>query len=108
MTDRIEQIRRMLADDPADVFLHYSLAMELASVERFDEAVEQFKKCLELDPTYLAAYVEAGKCLRSAGRLDEARATFAAGMKVASTRGETHTADFIRQQLEGLPQLGDR
>ena len=49
----------MLADEPGDLFLRYSLAMELASAERFDEAVEQFKKCLELDPTYLAAYVEA-------------------------------------------------
>ena len=103
MSERIEQILSMLESEPTDVFLHYSLAMEYASAKRFHEAVEEFYKCIELDANYLAAYVEAGKCLRSAGRLAEAREMFKKGMDLAAAQGQDHTRDFIRQQIESLP-----
>ena len=104
MTDRIEQIRSMLQRDPADVFLHYSLAMEYAAGGRVDEAVAEFGRCFELDADYLPAYVEAGKCLRSTGRLEEARRVFTRGMKLASSLGESHMREFIRQQIDALPR----
>ncbi len=103
MADRIESILAMLRSEPDDPFLHYSLGMEYASAERFDDAIEQFDLCAALDDGYLAAYVEAGKCLRSAGRLEEARQRFTAGMRLATAKGESHVCDFIRQQLETLP-----
>ncbi len=103
MTTRIESIRKMLADSPKDVFLHYSLGMELASAGQYAKAVAEFQRCTELDQAYLAARVEAGKCLRSAGRLVEAREAFAACLELAASQGETHTRDFVRQQLESLP-----
>lgn len=100
--DRIAAIESMLAKTPNDVFLHYSLGMEFASAGRHDQAVDEFRKCVELDGGYLAAYVEGGKSLRSAGRLDEARAMFQAGLELAAQKGDHHMQDFIRQQLEGL------
>jgi len=103
MSDRIEQIRSMLESNPQDVFLHYSLGMEYAGAQRFDEASAEFNRCIELDRNYLPAFVEAGKCLRRAGRLDEAGRTFAAGMELAAIQGESHMRDFIQQQLDGLP-----
>jgi len=103
MPDRISDILSMLEKDPTDVFLHYSLGMEYASVGRYDQAVAQFNRCIELDAGYLAAYSEAGKALRSADLLDEAREMFAAGMKLAAMQGQTHVRDFIRQQLDSLP-----
>jgi Flp pilus assembly protein TadD len=106
MADRIAIIRKLLAKTPDDVFLHYSLGMELASRKDFAAAVAALRQCMALDAQYLPAYVEAGKCLRSAGDLAGARQTFAAAMKLAQAKGETHTADYIRQQLEGLPGEG--
>jgi len=100
---RIETIRKMLEAKPDDVFLRYSLGMELASAGLFDQAAAEFSRCIELDGEYLPAYVEAGKALRAGGRLDEARGAFAAGEKLAAARGETHTRDHIRQQIESLP-----
>lgn len=103
MANRIADIERMLTEDPDDVFLHYSLGMEYASAEQFDKAVAEFKRCIELQSEYLAAYVEAGKCLRSMGDLPAARDTFAAGMELAATSGESHMRDFIQQQLDSIP-----
>ena len=103
MTSRIDDITKMLADTPDDVFLRYSLGMEYASAEQFDRAVSEFKRCIELEAEYLAAYVEAGKCLRSMGKLGEARNIFAAGMELAATSGESHMRDYIQQQLDSIP-----
>lgn len=103
MSDRIEAIRKMLAKAGRDTFLIYSLGMELASADRYDEAVAEFRKCIELDGDYLPAYGEAGKALRSAGRLAEAREMFAAGMELAALTGESHMRDFLQQQLDSLP-----
>ncbi len=102
-TERIEQIRSLLEKAPEDVFLHYSLAMELATADRCDEAAVEFRACMELDERYLPAYVEAGKVLRSAGELDQAREVFQAGLKLASETGDDHVRSFIAQQLEALP-----
>ena len=102
MNERIRQIRSMLRRDPEDVFLRYSLAMEYASAKRFDEAVGEFNRCVELDSEYLPAYVEAGKSLRSAGRIDEARDKFIAAMELAALQGQAHVRDFIQQQLDAL------
>ena len=104
MTDRLSQLRALLDESPDDVFLRYSLAMEHAGAGRYDEAAAELRRCIELDEKYLPAYVEAGKCLRSARRLDEAREVFSAGMELAAMLGERHMRDHIQQQLDGLPR----
>jgi len=103
MSDRIARIETMLLASPADPFLHYSLGMEFASAGDLERAAKQFLHVLELDANYLPAYVEAGKCLRSAGLLAEARDLFTQGLHLAEIRRDTHLAGHIRQQLEGLP-----
>lgn len=100
--DRIARIQSLLVKSPQDTFLHYSLAMEYVSAGRHDEAADAFRRCTQVDPNYLPAYVEGGKSLRSAGRIDEARAMFQQALQLAQAKGERHTADHVRQQLEGL------
>ena len=104
MSERVEMIKKMLAEKGEDIFLTYSLGMELASAERFDEAAEQFRRCLKLDKDYLPAYAELGKALRSAGRIDEAREVFTSGMNLAARSGDSHTRDYLQQQLDSLPE----
>ena len=102
LSERIDMIRKLLERTPNDTFLVYSLGMELASAGRNEEAAEQFRRCIELDGDYLAAYSEGGKALRAAGRLEEARKLFRAGMELAAKAGNAHMRDFLQQQLEGL------
>jgi len=102
MTERIDAIRKLLAKTPDDVFLRYSLAMELVAGEKFEEAVGEFDRCIELDEQYLPAYVEAGKACRSAGQNDKAGAYLNRAMVVAERLGDGHSQDAIRQQLQGL------
>lgn len=101
---RMDKIRQMLASQPDDAFLVYSLAMEMAALGRVDEALAQFARTLELDAQNVPACTEAGKLLRSAGRLAEARAMFQRGLDLAGQLGQSHQADYLRQQLEALPE----
>jgi tetratricopeptide (TPR) repeat protein len=107
MADRIKALQAMIAKSPADVFLHYSLGMELLAAGLADQAVGEFGHCVRLDANYLPAYVESGKALRAAGLLGQARDMFAAGMELAALTGENHVRDFIQQQLDGLPKSAD-
>ncbi len=106
MNERLKTIRQMLEKTPDDTFLLYGLGMELTSTGHFDEAAEQFKKCIAIDTCHLAARVELGKTLRSAGKIEEARIAFDAAMRLAVKQGEKHAQDFIRQQIEGLGKSG--
>lgn len=102
MSERIARIMKMLQSSPDDPFLHYSLGMEYVSAGDPAAARAEFLRVLEVDPQYLPAYVEAGKCLRSAGELVQAREMFHKGKQLAQVRGDAHMVDFIVQQLEGL------
>ena len=102
MADRITTIKAMLRDSPDDVFLHYSLGMEYAGEGNHQEAADEFIECTRLNEGYLAAYVEAGKCLRSAGNLAGARKLLTRAFELAAKQKEKHTQDHIRQLLEGL------
>ena len=102
MADRIDTIQQLLEKDPSDVFLHYSLGMECVAADRLDEALAAFEACRRIDPAYVPAYVEAGKCARSAGQLEPAKTLFEQGLELAELAGDAHVVDYLTQQLESL------
>lgn len=104
MADRVAKLRTLLEKTPDDVFLRYSLAMELAGGGLAEEAQHHFGRCIEQDPHYLPAYVELGKSFRAAGLFTEARQAWEAGLKLALAKNEKHTEDHIKGLLEGLPR----
>jgi tetratricopeptide (TPR) repeat protein len=97
---RIQQIQRLLENDRDDVFLNFSLAMELASAGRSAEALERFDRVLQLDPDYLAAYDHKGDLLVNLQRPDEARETFRAGIEAAGRVGDHHLRDKMTTSLK--------
>ena len=54
-----------IAKNPEDKFAYVFKGEALRMSEKYDEAVECYKKAFELDPTYLAAAYQAGVCLNS-------------------------------------------
>lgn len=54
-----------IAKNPEDKFAYIFKGEALRMSEKYDEAVECYKKAFELDPTYLAAAYQAGVCLNS-------------------------------------------
>lgn len=55
----------MLEKEPDDLFLNYALGTEYVGELDVDQAEFQFKKVLQLDANYIAAYYQLGKLFES-------------------------------------------
>ena len=89
----------MLEADPANSFARYGLAMEQVKAGDLAGAVTEFRKLLETDPNYSAAYFHGGQTLEKLGRFDEARELYKQG--VAVTR-DPHAQGELQAALDIL------
>lgn len=104
--NRREKIEAMLADDPKDVFLRYSLAMELQREGRHEESLARFRELQSEDPPHVPAFFMAGQQLASLGRTDEARNALRSGIEQARAQGDTHAAGEMSEFLASLGSPG--
>ena len=94
----------MLADEPGDTFLRYSLAMELDKEGMHDASLEQLAELTRDDPPYVPAFFMAGQQLVRLDRVSEARAILRDGIEAARQQDDAHAAG---EMSEFLSSLGD-
>jgi hypothetical protein len=99
---RRAKIEALLADEPGDQFLRYSLAMELEK-EAEHEASLQHLGSLQRDATpYVPSFFMAAQQLARLGRLDDARSALRTGIEEARRQGDGHAAAEMSEFLMGL------
>jgi Tfp pilus assembly protein PilF len=98
-TSRIDTLRELLAESPANSFVRYGLAMEYVKAGDFALAVEEFAAILVTDPSYSAAYFHGGQALEKLGRLDDARDYYRRG--IAASR-DPHARSELEAALDIL------
>ncbi len=103
MTTRREKLEARLQEDPHDVFLNYSYAMELAKTGDVPAAGQAFETVLALDSRYVPAYFQQGQMLAGAGLIAEARAILQRGIQVARAVRDDHALGEMTEFLDGLP-----
>jgi Flp pilus assembly protein TadD len=96
---RLEVLKQLLAENPANTFARYGLAMERIKAGDLDGAVTEFKKVLDTDPKYSAAYYHGGQTLEKLGEFDQARDLYRRG--IAATR-DPHALGELRAALDIL------
>jgi predicted Zn-dependent protease len=104
---RREKIEAMLADDPADVFLRYSLAMELDKEGQHERSLAEFARLTSDSPPYVPAFFMAAQQLARLGRIAEARAALRDGIEQARAAGNAHAAGEMSEFLASLGALGE-
>lgn len=92
----------MLAQNPADAFVRYGLAMELVKSGQLQGAVTEFRTLLDHNPNYAAAYFHGGQALEKLGDIDQARAFYEKGVEVTSRTGDQHTRSELQAALDML------
>lgn len=97
---REDKIRTMLDQEPNDTFLNFSLAMELAKDQRWDGALAQFDRVIELDSAYVAAFFHKGQTLTKMGDTDRAKETLTAGIARAGEVGDLHAKREMEEFME--------
>ena len=103
MSQRLETLRSLVEQDPANSRFRYMLAMETANAGDLTGAARVFEEVLAHDPDYSAAYFHGGQTLEKLGRIDDARRLYQSGIDATTRTGDGHT----RSELQGaLAQLG--
>ncbi|MEZ6101942.1 MAG: tetratricopeptide repeat protein [Pirellulaceae bacterium] len=106
-SSRREKIETLLAAEPHDVFLRYSLAMELAKESQHDRSLELFRQLSEESPPYVPAFFMAAQLLAQLGRINDARTELRSGIDVARQQGDSHAAGEMSEFLASLGEVGE-
>lgn len=100
--DRIAMLNEILAQNPADAFARYGLAMEYSNGGDVERALAEFGKLLTASPDYTAGYFMAAQTLDRAGRTDEAKKMLTDGIAAATRTGNAHAQSEMQAMLDGL------
>ncbi|MGE5644827.1 MAG: tetratricopeptide repeat protein [Acidobacteriota bacterium] len=100
--DRLDALKKLAAQNPADNFVRYALATELTNAGRLAEAAAEYEAIVAANPDYSAAYFQAGQVLERLGRAGEAREFYRRGIEVTTRAGEGHARDQLQAALDAL------
>ncbi len=106
MSVRREKIEAMLADEPDDNFLRYSLAMELDKEGDHDASLTKLDELTRDQPPYVPAFFMAGQQLARLSRVEEARKVLRDGIEAAREQDNFHAAGEMSEFLASLGELG--
>jgi hypothetical protein len=104
---RREKIEAMLADEPGDVFLRYSLAMELDKEGDHAASLARHAELTREDPPYVPAFFMAAQQLARLERINEARTFLRDGIENARRQGNAHAAGEMSEFLASLGSAGE-
>lgn len=104
LQDRIAQFRKMAGDDPENELGHFRLGQLLAEAGQHQEAVQSFRRTLELSPQFSKVFQLMGASLIQLGQRPEAVKVLRDGFAVADERGDTIPRD---EMVKLLVQLGE-
>jgi tetratricopeptide (TPR) repeat protein len=104
LSERIAQFRKMAQDDPDNELGHFRLGQLLAEAGQTEDAVQAFRRTLELSPQFSKVYQLLGAALIKLNRRDEAVQVLRHGCAVADERGDNMPRDEIAKLLT---QLGE-
>ena len=102
MSNRLEVLTDMVAQNPNDSFARYGLAMEYANSGDLENAIQAYQALLSVNPNYSAAYYHGGQTLEKLGRRDDARALYRQGIEAATRIGDLQTRSEIQAALDSL------
>jgi len=74
----LEEFQRAIKQDPKNPYFHKGLGLAYATLKRFDDAVDAFRKALELNPYYTDVRNDLGMALVLAGKRQAGKAEFLA------------------------------
>jgi len=98
---RLDILKTMVEQNPADTFARYGLAMEYRNTGDLESAVGEFHTLMTANPDYAPAYFHGGQTLERLGRIEEARQVYLQGIEVTTRSGNQHA----RSEMQGALDL---
>jgi thioredoxin-like negative regulator of GroEL len=101
-TERLQQLRAMLAEEPGDLFLRYAIALELKRAGDMEQAIADLESILHEDPKHIASYYQLATMLADLGRLSEAAEVCEAGSMQCLVTGDRKARSELLALKEAL------
>ncbi|MDF1692734.1 MAG: tetratricopeptide repeat protein [Zhongshania sp.] len=98
----IEALEQMLAKGMDSPMLRFGLGKAYFDADRFTDAIGQFQRCVELDPSYSAAWKLLGKAQLQVGAPVDAAAAWRRGLLAAQSSGDKQTEKELTVFLKKL------
>jgi tetratricopeptide (TPR) repeat protein len=92
---RIEALKRLLEIDPNDEVAYFGLGKALMAEEQFAEAADYLEKCIQVKPTYSAAYLALVESLLKIDKKERAKEVCALGHAVSTKNGDMQVTKKI-------------
>ena len=102
MADRLETLKKFLAEDPADPFNHYTVALEYVSMQQYAQAITAFEEILKIDPKYVPAYHQLGLLFVKLNKTNDALKIFEEGIRIAALVGDLHAQSEMQESIAEL------
>jgi len=93
---RIDQIEKLLKEDPSDSFLLFALAKEYEKLENLDHALNTYQKLLDVDHKYVGLYYHLGKLYEILDKKENALSTYDQGIKIAQEAKDLHSLSELQ------------
>lgn len=110
ISERLEQFKKMAADDPNNELGHFSLGRAYMEVGMPDDAIASLQRAIEINPKISKAYQLLADAQLSRNKQPDAIATLTAGVKIAHERGDMLPKNAMLAKLKELgapePDLG--
>ena len=97
----------MLAEDPQDTFLRYSLALELEKEGEHDRSLAGLGSLMADDPPYAAVYYNTACFEARAGRIDAALAHLRRAVELSPSSADLARGDDDLAALRGQPGFAE-
>lgn len=104
---RRQKIEAMLKEEPHDVFLRYSLAMEMTNDGETEEALQTFDQLCQASPPHIPAFFRRAQLFADLNRIDESRDELRRGIDQARQQGDSHAAAEMGEMLADLGAEGE-
>ena len=101
-SDRLQQLREMLAEEPGDHFLRYAIALELKRAGNMEQAIADLEALLRDEPKHIPSYYQLALMLADLGRSKEAMHTCEIGMLQCTVTGDRKARAELQELMHSL------
>lgn len=102
---RIDELKKALEKNPNNPLGLYGLALELYKAERYQEAIVEFLKYLNIYDDQGAAYRTLAQCYLNLGEIQKAIETLETGVQKAIKYNHPTMAQEFKEEIERLKQM---
>ena len=99
---RLDQLSEIVKQNPGNVLARYGLAMDYAQQGDNAKSIETVRGLIADNPSYIAAYYQAGRVLQKIGEVQQARDVFNQGIAAAHRAGDLHAQGELQAALAEL------